>query len=113
MRLPWSGSGATLTSRCPNDSAAEPARSSRREEALTSKPGKEVSLLTSAATIRLREVEMRDFAALHLPSLPGTARESAALTAQAQQWNWPIAVFEGGEANQTRLREVSSPRIHH
>ena len=62
---------------------------------------------------RLRLVEMRDFQHLELPSLPGTARESAALAAQAQQWNWPIAVFEGAEANQTRLREVSSPRILH
>ena len=61
----------------------------------------------------LRLVEMRDFQHLELPPLPGTARESAALAAQAQQWNWPIAVFEGAEANQTRLREVSSPRILH
>ncbi|MDA1272745.1 MAG: CHAT domain-containing protein [Verrucomicrobia bacterium] len=62
---------------------------------------------------QLREVEIRDFAALHLPPLPGTARESALLAEQARRWQWPIQVFEGAEASESRLQAVSSPRILH
>lgn len=64
-------------------------------------------------TVRLREVEMRDFAGLHLPPLPGTAQESAFLEAHARKSNWPIGVFQGREANETQLHAVRSPRILH
>ncbi|MBI4660469.1 MAG: CHAT domain-containing protein, partial [Verrucomicrobia bacterium] len=74
-------------------------------------------LLASAASppseTAMRYLDRRDLQDLHLSSLPGTARESAALTAQAQKWNWPADVFLGPEASEAQLTTVESPRILH
>ena len=62
---------------------------------------------------RLRYLERRDFEGLRLPPLPGTAKESAALAAQANQWQWPTEVFVQSEATEAQLQAITSPHILH
>ncbi len=50
---------------------------------------------------------------LYLEPLPNSAPNAAALEAQAKSWNWPVHVFLGTAATESRLRTVHSPRILH
>lgn len=61
----------------------------------------------------LRGQEMRELKTLPLPPLPGTAKESAALVAQAKNWNWPTEVYLDAAASEAQLRTVDSPYILH
>ena len=63
--------------------------------------------------VALRSVEMRDMESLYLPPLPGTAKESEALAAEARRAGWPLHVFVGAEATEAQLKAVRSPHILH
>jgi CHAT domain-containing protein/lipopolysaccharide biosynthesis regulator YciM len=63
--------------------------------------------------VALRSAEMRDMESLYLPPLPGTARESEALAAEARKASWPLHVFVGAEATEAQLKAVRSPHILH
>jgi tetratricopeptide (TPR) repeat protein len=65
------------------------------------------------AQVALRSVEMRDMQSLYLPPLPGTAKESEALAAEARKAGWPLHVFVGAEATEAQLKTVQSPHILH
>jgi hypothetical protein len=61
----------------------------------------------------MRQAETRDLANLSLPPLRGTARESAALQAMANSWDWPVKTYLGVDATEVQLRAARSPRILH
>ena len=63
--------------------------------------------------VAMRSLEMRDLQDLYLPPLPGTAKEGAALEAQARKWNWPVQVYLGADATEAQLQAVRSPHILH
>jgi tetratricopeptide (TPR) repeat protein len=67
----------------------------------------------STELVALRSVEMRDMQSLYLPPLPGTAKESEALAAEAGKAGWPLHVFVGAEATEAQLKAVQSPHILH
>jgi tetratricopeptide (TPR) repeat protein/CHAT domain-containing protein len=50
---------------------------------------------------------------LYLEPLPNLALNAAALEAQAKSWNWPVHVYSGADASESRVRAVHSPRILH
>ncbi len=50
---------------------------------------------------------------VQLLPLPYFAKNAATLEAEARQWNWPVQVYSGAQASETRLRGVHSPRILH
>lgn len=61
----------------------------------------------------LRSVEMRDLRSISLPSLPGTAKESAELEESATKSGWQSQTYLGPNATEAQLRKVNSPRILH
>ena len=63
--------------------------------------------------VALRSGEMRDLQSLSLPSLPGTARESAELETRARKAGWHAEANLGLNATETELRKVNSPRVLH
>ncbi len=75
--------------------------------------GRPASTNSSNNLMAMRSLEMRDLQNLYLPPLPGTAKESAALAEEAQQWNWPAKVFLQGDATEAQLGSVRSPHILH
>ena len=64
-------------------------------------------------SVALRAIEMRDLQSIALPSLPGTAKESAELKARATITGWQLEAYLGANATEAELRRVSSPRILH
>ena len=62
---------------------------------------------------QLRSVDRRDLQDWRLEPLPGTAKESAALAAEAKHWDWQVEVFAGAEASEAQLASVKSPRVLH
>lgn len=61
----------------------------------------------------LRSSEMRDLASISFRDLPGTARESAALEADAKKSGWEAQSNVGSNATEIELRKVNSPRVLH
>jgi CHAT domain-containing protein len=61
----------------------------------------------------MRAAERDAYRALTLLPLPGTAREAAMLRERASGWGWQVTSLEGGEALESRLRQVRSPRVLH
>jgi tetratricopeptide (TPR) repeat protein len=64
-------------------------------------------------SVALRSAEMRDLGGIYLGPLPGTAKECAALQAEAKRWGWPAEALLGAEATEARLQAVRSPRVLH
>ena len=50
---------------------------------------------------------------VQLEPLPYFAQNAADLEAEVKPWNWPIQVYSGMDASETRLRAIHSPRILH
>ncbi|HEV7925863.1 MAG TPA: CHAT domain-containing tetratricopeptide repeat protein [Verrucomicrobiae bacterium] len=50
---------------------------------------------------------------VQLLPLPYFAKNAAALAAEVKPWNWPVRIYSGAEASETKLRTISSPRILH
>jgi CHAT domain-containing protein len=50
---------------------------------------------------------------VQLEPLPYFAQNAADLEAEVKPWNWPIQVYSGMNASETRLRAIHSPRILH
>ncbi len=67
----------------------------------------------TSSPLAMRASEMRDFGNMSLRALPGTEKECAELTAQAEASGKPIRVFLGADATEAQLREINSPRILH
>jgi len=63
--------------------------------------------------VALRSQEMRDLQSISLPSLPGTAKESAELEMRAKKSGWQFRSNLGSEATEAELRKVSAPRVLH
>ena len=61
----------------------------------------------------MRTLALRDFRGVTLPPLPGTARECAALEAEAKRDGLQPQVFVGPNATELQLNQVNSPRILH
>lgn len=61
----------------------------------------------------LRTIEMRDLQKISLPDLPGTAKESAELEAQAKKSGWQVQTTVGSNATEAALRKSGSCRILH
>jgi CHAT domain-containing protein/Tfp pilus assembly protein PilF len=68
---------------------------------------------SSGPSVALRSAEMRDLGGIYLGPLPGTAKECAAIQAEAQRWGWPAEALMGAEATEARLQTVRSPRVLH
>ena len=75
--------------------------------------GAAASAKEKTTSIALRSIEMRDLQSISLPSLPGTAKESAELETRAEKSGWQVEVDLGPNATEAELRRVSSPRILH
>lgn len=54
-----------------------------------------------------------DKTGLYLQPLPYFARNAAQLEAEVKTWGWPVRVYSGVEATETRVRLVDAPRILH
>jgi tetratricopeptide (TPR) repeat protein len=57
--------------------------------------------------------ELRAFAGVELPPLPGTAREQAFIADLAAQYGWQFSGFSAAEATETALRNLPKPSILH
>jgi len=68
---------------------------------------------SAGPSVALRGAEMRDLGGIFLGPLPGTAKECAALQAEAKRWGWPAEALVGAEATEARLQAVRSPRVLH
>jgi tetratricopeptide (TPR) repeat protein len=52
-------------------------------------------------------------AEVDLQPLPYFAKNAADLEVEVKPWNWPVQIYSGAEATETRLRTIHSPRILH
>lgn len=77
------------------------------------KGGTVASVTEKTTSVALRSIEMRDLQSMSLPSLPGTAKESAELQRRAMKTGWQLQAYLGPDATEAELRKVSSPRILH
>jgi tetratricopeptide (TPR) repeat protein len=50
---------------------------------------------------------------VQLLPLPYFAKNAAELETEVKVWNWPVRIYSGADATETRLRAVHSPRILH
>jgi CHAT domain-containing protein len=66
-----------------------------------------------ANAVAFRSIEMRDLQSVSLPSLPGTAKESAELEKRAKKAGWQAEANLGPNATKAELQKVNSPRILH
>jgi CHAT domain-containing protein len=49
----------------------------------------------------------------YLVPLPYFAKNAADLEAEVKPWHWPIRIYSGAEASETRVRAIHSPHILH
>jgi len=80
----------------------EPAKSANQDMIIFAAPD---YVTGSDATSAPGEVDLKP--------LPYFAKNAADLAAEVKSWNWPVQIYSGAEATETRLQTIHSPHILH